>query len=977
MADARTQQRAKIYGQPPSADHSRSRDPARSKTPTKQDRILTDADPPPKPQSQPTAAPAVHAHAIPPTQPVPFNETALWHEHERLKGSLKERDLRILALKEEAAVLRQIERRHQRELADMESKNDDAPRIIRGLREEVSGLKLKLKDSYSFQGTQDRRIRGMADQLESARQQNAKLRELVDEHDLRVRHELQHEIESSQRETVEHQRTCAEMQHKCALLEKNLAAESLNLRMKIRTLDDENKLFKDRIQDHENTIRDRDREIASLSIYKYNALHRKPEPCTVCAKRDIAERESRRRKEILAALPHMPKPVAKIISATSILVKIKLPGLAPPGVNYDRVVVHCSIHEDFSQVRSIKLDPIACVGTKQVDVPFTDLPTGKFAYMRACAMIGDVSGEMSDHETIWVDVVPPAPPAPTVATQCSPGNAALTLGITLPSAAAGTLPKFLRVYRAIGPTDQKQSTCPPSSEFHLASQLSLMTPAPRQLSYSLPSPTVAVPYFFCLSLVNECGESQRSAIVGPFVLDFAPMRPLPPQVQRHGLNSVQVAVTLPVARGESVVARLKVVVRPATGGDERTIEVSRATFDVNGGVVIVEGLENGLEYVFAVSVANGKGFSEASGWSIPVCLDALLPVPPSPQCIILSPTTVRLLLYSAHDGAPCPPHVGYKLWVSRQHDFSDAAVLCPFIPVEVNMTSEYMAEHLDPGSNYWFAVTLLGKDQESGKSPFVWVCLAAAIPLPSTPRATTPRHSASASGVHSVVGAVTQPPPPTNLNRATSRSIGLSVSQRVHNLFRGNPAFAIPDDVRLAAERDGVTVVVTNGYTSPRAMMAARGGVRVGGGNSVESVHTSRRDLTGGDGGGADAKALSTALANAIPPGIDTGVGLHSGHHGSSSSGGGGGYGNGGGNGTSGSMHHTSSAAFGSTMKLSDYGSSGGRTSHTLGIPGSAGDKRRISMASPISGAKRTGMGGGKGRERGSRADLVGPSSRH
>ncbi|ORZ38128.1 ciliary protein causing Leber congenital amaurosis disease-domain-containing protein [Catenaria anguillulae PL171] len=715
-------------------------------------------------------------------------ETALWKEYDRLKGILKERDIALLRLKEENAVLKQIDRRHQRELTELEAQNEEAPRIIRGLRDEIQGLKNKLKESYAFQGTQDRRIRHLAEQVDQAKQDNSRLQELVTQQDLKVRSELQEEINQCHQQVSEHEATRKETEHKCELMEKNFATESMNLRIKIRSLENENQLFKDKIQKQENLIREKDKDIASLSIYKYNALHRKPEPCKACQKRQMEERELHRRNEILAALPKLPKPRVKVTSASSVQVHMDLPPLSSK-CQYDRVHLTCSTNEDMTRPRTFKLVP-GVSATFEI----AELPTGRFSFFRAVAFFKEFSSEPSEHETAFVDMLPSPPTAPTL----YPARA-------------------VRIYQSNN-----------GSKFYLAAEVQ---PAanqipPAQVSWDIVNPDLAVPYWFCASVINELGESAKSEVAGPITLDFPPDRPGPPNVKRHGVDSVQVSIIPPKSRGESDVVMYRVSCHTVSASDdEKEVDVPSGEFNSHG-YVVIDGLDVGEHYVFAVTAKNAAGWGEKSAFSEQVHLEQ------------------------------APPITGYKLWMSRRHDLSDMAVVCPFIPTQPNMTSEHLFDKLEVGGNYWFAASLLGPSQESGLSAAVWVCLAAAIPLPPTPRPLTPKQQPAPAPAAPLAPVA---PPPSNLNRATSRSIDLSVAQRVQNLFRGNPAFAIPDDIRMQAEADGVQVFVTNGYTSPAAMGKHRG--------SLESLSGggfgSRKDLAAQSGYQSGSGGLAGSIGGA------------------------------------------------------------------------------------------------------------------
>ncbi|KAJ1500080.1 hypothetical protein HMI56_004043, partial [Coelomomyces lativittatus] len=223
----------------------------------------------------------------------------LLHDLGKLKSLLKEKEMTILKLREENVVLKQIERRHEKKLFELEEKGQDAPRLIQALREELNAFKNKLKENYSQQLQKDRRLRILSEKNEKGRLELSELRRLVEAQDLRMRNELQVEIESSIAQLQQKDIQLQENNRKCELLEKNFASESKNLRSKIASLERENNLFNDRIGVLESTVRERDKEIATLSVYKYNALHRKPDPCRSCQKRMIEEKELERRRKCI------------------------------------------------------------------------------------------------------------------------------------------------------------------------------------------------------------------------------------------------------------------------------------------------------------------------------------------------------------------------------------------------------------------------------------------------------------------------------------------------------------------------------------------------------------------------------------------------------------------------------------------------------------------------------------------------------
>jgi hypothetical protein len=113
-------------------------------------------------------------------------------------------------------------------------------------------------------------------------------------------------------------------------MEKNFNSENKHLRGKIHSLEQEAILYKERTIKLARDVKEKDKEVASLSIYRYNAIHRKGElaNCKTCAKRDKDEVEKKRRGAIMARLPLIQMPSVEINEARSIKIDIIVPVLA-------------------------------------------------------------------------------------------------------------------------------------------------------------------------------------------------------------------------------------------------------------------------------------------------------------------------------------------------------------------------------------------------------------------------------------------------------------------------------------------------------------------------------------------------------------------------------------------------------------------------------------------------------------------------
>jgi predicted RNase H-like nuclease (RuvC/YqgF family) len=89
----------------------------------------------------------------------------------------------------------------------------------------------------------------------------------------------------------------AETEKGLEMVDKTLTADNKHLRAKMHLTEKENLDLKDKLKHIEESIKEKDKMVASLSIYRYNALHKKPEnppPCKACLEREKAKLEELR-----------------------------------------------------------------------------------------------------------------------------------------------------------------------------------------------------------------------------------------------------------------------------------------------------------------------------------------------------------------------------------------------------------------------------------------------------------------------------------------------------------------------------------------------------------------------------------------------------------------------------------------------------------------------------------------------------------
>lgn len=257
---------------------------------------------------------------------------------EKLRASLREKELECTKLKQENSTLRlasisliQIERRQQKDLKDLESQQDDGPRIIKGLREESAGLKLKLKEYYMHLSADQRQIRTINKELLSLREQNKHYQSLIFSQELDQRETLSKKLGEVQEELDRQVKHTNELHRKTELVEKNLASENRHLRGKIISVQQESVVYRERAAKLDRELKEKDKEIASLSIYRYNAIHRKLADhtvCKTCIKREKDEQDRKKRELIYESLPVIDAPEVSVLNPQAARVTLRIPVLA-------------------------------------------------------------------------------------------------------------------------------------------------------------------------------------------------------------------------------------------------------------------------------------------------------------------------------------------------------------------------------------------------------------------------------------------------------------------------------------------------------------------------------------------------------------------------------------------------------------------------------------------------------------------------
>ncbi|KAJ3135458.1 Lebercilin [Geranomyces variabilis] len=283
---------------------------------------------------------------------------------EILQAMMHERDVELLRLRHENSLLKQIERRQQKDIEQLEWHSEE--RVIHALREEVTGLKQKLKLYFTQLSANTRELRHVSDDRHRLKEQNARLEKLASDRHLAERDQLNGELERSLGRIAVLERTAADAVKRAELTEKNMTVDNLHLRSRIHTLENEVTKAREKAQKLEEHIRDREKEICSLEIYRYNAVHRKNEAvCKNCLNRDVDFSDRKRKSDILAKLPALSPPQIGAVTASTLEIKYQQPHNTINSTG-DRAVEYSSLSLLYST------DPTMQTGVERKELPIGD-----------------------------------------------------------------------------------------------------------------------------------------------------------------------------------------------------------------------------------------------------------------------------------------------------------------------------------------------------------------------------------------------------------------------------------------------------------------------------------------------------------------------------------------------------------------------------------------------------------------------------
>ncbi|KAH9272283.1 hypothetical protein BASA83_005375 [Batrachochytrium salamandrivorans] len=717
--------------------------------------------------------------------------------NERLRTLLKEKDLDITRIKHENVLLRQIERRHQKEIEQFEAEALDAPRVIRGMREELASLKHKLKVYFSQIGEDSRQLRHSDDEKRRLRDHNFRLEKLIASKDLADRDMLNSQLQEANQKIEELDRSNSEVVKRFEVSEKNLSNDNRQLRGKIHSLDRESMLIHDRIKVLEKTLHDKDMTIASLSIYRYNIVHRKNDAiCKVCLKREKQENESRRKQKIRSELPEAIAPTVSVISDTSVKVQLTVPPPKSPESLMSQLFLYYSNNPEMgvdAKCKTIEVNSNGEINEQSRVFTITELEKGTQYYFQVTTGHQDVESDPSDPTIVLVDAIPNPPIAisasvilspPAIRVMFKPNPESVGSPVLRYRLFTSTTPEFLQQFLVV--------------ETETADLIKDHGDWDAVTYYD---PQISVPLYFKIAAVNIMGEGQLSESSTEIILDFPPNKPLNPVIKRITSSSVQIESYVQPNKGTPVQSFLVVIVKvkpqdaiATTVGnveadsyyDRKEVIVPATHTHPYDLVHTIEGLERDTIYKFSVQANNQGGDSPFSDFSENVDIDALVPAPGDIHVHVLTSTSVKVD-FPSMAYVDRQKSIGLKIvWALDSHMHN--------LVGSTNMISldksDHVIEDLNEGQCLYFAICLVGVHEEGVYSKSVFTPLAAGIVLPLSPFPTRVPNEVDA--LEAASSDVDLSGPVNGLSYSVSKGSTLSISQRVVNMHHGMPAYHDP-----------------------------------------------------------------------------------------------------------------------------------------------------------------------------------------
>lgn len=408
--------------------------------------------------------------------------------------------------------------------------------------------------------------------------------------------------------------TQQESEKKLEIVDRNLSTDNRQLRGKIHFLETERVLIKDQIFKLNDTIREKDKKIASLSIYRYNAIHRKVDAvCKVCTKREKYEIEQLRQQEILDKLPPVEISAIKVTSANSVELLI--------GLEYSDKYVFSALSIVYSddptmteRLQTRNLEVTNYQDSFKQPVHIDGLTSGITYYFYLVAGHEKILGTPSKPVMALVDALPNAPSLSSTKVISAP-ECSVEISFKAPSSTGQSTITRYKLYYSELPNfkDPFLGIDEPVENLKSSDGCLIMTLKDAQMT---------VPYYFKISAMNMMGEGPLSERSDLNYIDVPPPKPLKPVVKKISATSIQLVSSNVPCRG-SPPSQFKITMIQGHR-DEKDQEnmhkefLAMPTISANHKKELkftIDSVEPGKTYKFSVVASNSSGNSPPSDWS--------------------------------------------------------------------------------------------------------------------------------------------------------------------------------------------------------------------------------------------------------------------------------------------------------------------------------------------------------------------------
>ncbi|RKO96731.1 hypothetical protein CAUPRSCDRAFT_11577 [Caulochytrium protostelioides] len=668
-----------------------------------------------------------------------------------MRSTLRRRDEELADARRDAAYHQHQERMHLKEIERIQAAGAEFPKQHQALKEEIAHLKQKLRNAAQQTSIASKTV--FAEQTKSVQlsAEVARMQALIDASDLGTRESLQRQADAAGIRIMALEAQISDTAANHAVIQKTLTYDNTHLRARVLQLRRQNEDYKLLLESLDQGIRDRDRQIASLAIYRHGAMHRKV-ICKKCQQDQEEQVKLKQQQDAVEALPVPDMPVVTLATSTTVKLTCMAPAFSPA---WHQLVVQYRVvgsEKEFSE-RVLMENPMGTPTPSPyhvrgpranttnpdpaVEVELSDLRPGASYQFQLLTRNNKTIGHLSAAANLLVDELP-AGTSQVFPSQASRSDTVDLLFYAPLTLRASPVHAF-HIYGSNEP-DMKDAT-----RLDTVAADVLTPNADGMLRYEFTQGRPNTDYYFQVSAVNRMGEGPRSDPSDRVRIDTAPPPPRHILVHRAGPRAAMIRVTSTPFPG-SAITHYVIALQAESG----TTESRSAVAKPDGSASLLWTEVPAASLTVHARAQNACGTGPETTWTV-ADLEQLLPIPVI-RLDPCGPTKALLQLIAAPEhGSTVDTLVRYDVRLSTRPDMARATHVVTSRDVQ---EPTYTIMDLDPTQSYFVDVIYRRADEESLPCPPHQVLTSAAVVLPPSrpPNAghDEPEPVALASRIHCV-----------------------------------------------------------------------------------------------------------------------------------------------------------------------------------------------------------------------------------